>query len=193
MTTEEHLENNREVEETLNLLLSIIQDLNVRCLFLGSVVLSAIYGKQHRRLGDFDLLLDDQSPVINGVKPEPSTRLQALLPAEAISHWDLTADGDDQALAKELRLTANVVLADNVEFTFSLVNGRGQYIFEPPYKPFLYALGEDSGSVGNIDVQPDEDGVVRRGKLFFNAFRQLPLFSHSFALRERPSALFCRT
>lgn len=50
--------NNREVQETLKAFLDILHDLNVRHLFLGSLVLSAIHGKQHRRLGDFDVLLD---------------------------------------------------------------------------------------------------------------------------------------
>src|SRR3989338_6024975 len=50
--------NNHEVEETLKTLLKILHDLNVKHLFLGSLVLSAIHGSQHRRLGDFDLLLD---------------------------------------------------------------------------------------------------------------------------------------
>lgn len=50
--------NTDTVCKTLNKVVKILEDHNVRYRFLGSVVIAAINGKLHRNLGDLDLIID---------------------------------------------------------------------------------------------------------------------------------------
>jgi len=135
------------------------------------------------RVVAFDLLFDGPSPLSAGASAALSPRLKAVLPDSMSLAWSTTADGDDRALADEFRRMKNVVLADNVEVRVNLFNGRTQYFYRTPYEEFVSALGSDAGSIGNVDVQPDEDGVVRRAPLVLESFKHLSIFYHSFGLR----------
>ncbi len=131
----------------------------------------------------FDLLFDSKSPAYSSGKAELSSRLKALLSADEAKNWTESPEGDDLSLARELRQSKNVVLANHVDVSFNLVNGRGQFAYHLPYQLFVLALGSEEGAIGNVDVEPDDDGVVRRASLVFDNFRLLPSFYRSFGLR----------
>lgn len=136
----------------------------------------------------FNLLFDGPSPILSGTKAELSPRLKALAPGDFGAAWSESGAGDDKALSDQFKLMRNVVLADNVEVSVNLYNGRTRFFFRTPYEPFIFALGADAGSVGNADLEPDGDAVVRRAMLYFKDFSNLPVFSHSFALRVAEKA-----
>lgn len=129
----------------------------------------------------FDMLFDEQSP-LSGTG-EPSPRLKALLPADELKRWSNSPAADDKAFADQIKAAGNVVLADTVEVKHNLSHSRSQYFYKIPNQSLVNALGAESGSIGNINVQTDEDNVVRRASLVFPDFKQLPLTYTAFAVR----------
>ncbi len=149
-----------------------------------------MYALLVRRLRDagakviaFDLLFDSKSPANNTGRAELSSRLKSQLQPEEAKNWLDSPEGDDLAFARELRRARDVVLANHVDVSFNLVNGRGQFAYHLPYQLFVLALGSEDGTSGNVDVEPDDDGVVRKASLVFDNFRLLPSFYRSFGLR----------
>lgn len=136
----------------------------------------------------FNVLFDGPSPARSSGNIEPSARLRAFLPPDILARWSSSVSGDDQALANEFKVMRNIVLADNVEVNFNLLNGRSQFSFHLPYDPFLYALGFEAGSIGNASVAPDEDGIVRRAPLVFDRFSNVLVLRWSFGLRVAEKA-----
>ncbi|MBI4533590.1 MAG: CHASE2 domain-containing protein [Candidatus Melainabacteria bacterium] len=142
--------------------------------------------KQLRKAGAqviaLDLVLDGPSPILKETQANAMSRFNALVPKGLIDHWQLTAQGDDQALVDELRQNKTVVLASNVEVSTNLSHGRTQFLFHTPYDPFIYALGGNSSSLGNVVVEPDHDALVRKASLVFTNFQHMGPFFHSFGL-----------
>lgn len=106
--------------------------------------------------------------------------------------WKNTPALDDRALTEALQGKQNIVLATNVEVSTSLFTGQSRLLFHTPYEPFVLALGADAGSLGNVVVEPDKDGVVRKGALVFERFRNLGPFFQSFGLRAAEKKLNSR-
>ena len=50
--------NSKQVEKTLKLLIEKLENLNIEYRLLGSVTAASLLGKQHRKLGDLDFIID---------------------------------------------------------------------------------------------------------------------------------------
>ena len=132
----------------------------------------------------FDLLFDGPSPIPGpgSKKAGPTHRNETR--QGLTKTWISTPAGNDEELTKALKAMTNVVLATDVEVHTGLFSGgRSKLLFHMPYAPFVYALGADTASFGNVVVQPDSDGTVRRADLVFREFQHLNPFFQSFGLR----------
>jgi CHASE2 domain-containing sensor protein len=140
----------------------------------------------------FDLIFDGPSSLNAAGDSGSHWKPGENLPPALAKTWQNTPGLDDQALTEALRGRENVVLATNVEVSTSLFTGRSRLLFHTPYEQFVLALGADAGSMGNVVVEPDKDGVVRKGALVFERFRNLGPFFQSFALRAAEKKLNSR-
>jgi CHASE2 domain-containing sensor protein/class 3 adenylate cyclase len=122
-----------------------------------------------------------KSPVAN----QPLSQSKDLPPASTASTSGVRDREDNSALLDELRRTKNVVLTSGVDKSPAVGNGTVQeqtvVLLRSPGAPFIDAVGEDSGSVGNNVIVADADGMVRRGTMLFDQLG--PAFYKSLALR----------
>lgn len=109
-----------------------------------------------------------------------------ILNEEIASSSSRTAPAQSSSLADELKKTSNLVLSTNVDVV-ELISAKSPqlyYQFHLPADQYLYAVGADSGALGNAFIQTDEDGIVRQAKVIQERFRrQSPAFHKTFALR----------
>ncbi|HEY9730726.1 MAG TPA: CHASE2 domain-containing protein [Drouetiella sp.] len=92
-------------------------------------------------------------------------------------------NADNNALLEELRHAKNVVLSSGLDRGPATEGAHGEslVLLRSPGAPFIEAVGEDSGSVGNNVIIADSDGMVRRGTMLFDQLG--PAFYKSLALR----------
>ncbi|HEY9869223.1 MAG TPA: CHASE2 domain-containing protein, partial [Candidatus Obscuribacterales bacterium] len=140
----------------------------------------------------FDLIFDGPSSLKAAGDSGSQWKPGENLPPALAKSWKSTPALDDQALTEALQGKQNVVLATNVEVSTSFFTGHSRLLLHTPYEPFVLALGADAGSLGNVVVEPDKDGVVRKGALVFEKFRNLGPFFQSFGLRAAEKKLNSR-
>ncbi|MBS1955512.1 MAG: adenylate/guanylate cyclase domain-containing protein [Cyanobacteria bacterium SZAS-4] len=122
-----------------------------------------------------------------------STNNVTTQPSSAPSSLSVGADttaGDGDAVSNSMLLDAlqhskNVVLTSGVDKSPTTGTGTTRdnslVLLRSPGAPFIEAVGEDSGSVGNNVIVADQDGLVRHGKMLFDQLG--PSFYKSLALR----------
>jgi CHASE2 domain-containing sensor protein/class 3 adenylate cyclase len=98
-----------------------------------------------------------------------------------------TANGesDSEFLIYELTNSKNVVLTSGIDRgpanNFGASRDDSLVLLRSPGTPFVDAVGEDSGSIGNNVIVADSDGIVRHGTMLFDQLG--PSFYKSIALR----------
>lgn len=86
------------------------------------------------------------------------------------------------ALAAQLKHAKNVILTSGIDRTpTESSRANSLVLLRSPGAPFVEAVGEDSGSIGNNVIIADQDGLVRHGTLLFDQLG--PSFYKSISLR----------
>ncbi len=120
--------------------------------------------------------------------------------ASSLSVQADTTAGDKDAISNSMLLDAlqhskNVVLTSGVDKSPTSGSGTTHdnsfVLLRSPGAPFIEAVGEDSGSVGNNVIVADQDGLVRRGKMLFDQLG--PSFYKSLALRVMEKKIGARS
>ncbi|MBI2812301.1 MAG: adenylate/guanylate cyclase domain-containing protein, partial [Candidatus Melainabacteria bacterium] len=92
---------------------------------------------------------------------------------------------DNATLLDALQHSKNVVLTSGVDKSPTTDSETSRdnslVLLRSPGAPFIEAVGEDSGSVGNNVIVADQDGMVRHGTMLFDQLG--PSFYKSLALR----------
>lgn len=146
------------------------------------------------------VVLDVPLDATTELKSTGGLTTQAPSSASAQSIGSDTASGDGDAVSNSMLLDAlqhskNVVLTSGVDKSPTTGSGTTRdnslVLLRSPGAPFIEAVGEDSGSVGNNVIVADQDGLVRHGKMLFDQLG--PSFYKSLALRVMEKKIGARS
>ncbi len=170
-----------------NIVILSIDDESMRVLGNNPPLPRQIYARLCRALAEaqasvvgFQIVFDGESPAFrNG--HTPSEQMKRYFKQAFGESLKTSSVADDQALAEALQNRDNIVLGAQIEAVGKKPLG-GQLQLLTPYEKFVRALG-GGASLGNVSLQSDSDGVVRRATICGDKFPGHRSLNTSFALR----------